>query len=1037
MPLRTNLGREVTRGTLCRDQWRATVSLWCADVLPAGQPTPLLVTIAWRADDPNLPPQPQGAGVTLTLRKRAQSALSDARFDAPGGPAEKTFPGSVTDAVVLIHATTSGPRPSTPELELALSVDGRELAVLDLTVAAADPGLTVMGANGTDAPPAVLGSGTPARVRAVPFAPGGQLRWVSATPAVEIQGDPTRETVEVLARIPAGGDIPELRVWALSAPAAGPVVAASHVFLPAARVAVRMRTAGDPPPFLLGWIYWRAAGRTVTLRTDNQHGHLLALREGGDARKPWDYTVAFDWQAGGEVEVAYSRGQLPLPEAVLTERAAAFTRLPLPAPVHTAEGLRITIDVTEIPLTLTRPAELTLWLLTTETPTDAWHTEGLAQGAALWAGTNMTVTEGGNAPALPAAAAARPRERGLRVEGTVDGAATAVRLRVLNAAGAVLQLRRGIEPGAATANEITATLAPPAAGTRAFAANVFFADSAAAAGPVQLVALADGLPAQRTESAAVHLCRAQIALVDDHVANANGQTAGPVRGEADEKIDIDFRASPQNTVADITAQARARRMVRYEIAVERRTVATVANLPAPQMPMWMAELQLVGLSWAHFQELMARIHYRLNAPVVGAQPTPGVLRLDLDWAMTLEWDGPDINSAGVAPAPSRPAQHYAYTLALPPAAQAVTFRFRDGGQLLRADTGEDLQPDAAGAVPDLLIPAPVRIGYPVADRRLPRVLVNGQTRPWGRVAGAPLRDAVVIEFQPRVEVNGAEAIRGGDGTLELALRVDGQPADPGVARGPGGTLVVPPAGPLIRLPRFRVRGTNPTPHNAVTALVNALVEEFWNANNRVHVRFLTVAQWQAVAAGTFETENIGDAQFDTRAAGRRGNDLRTIFWGGENGMPLFGWPHGYGFGQLDSLGNPARGANDEEVWSFVENIRSALNLMMESKASGAYTALIQPHLPYPDMNRARAVFQREVVRRYNGGREFSWDGHNWVIDPTLARTIGAGETLQANPRLPYPNHVLNTHIQYWTGPNNAPVFNWPIAFTAANYGPGI
>jgi len=50
MPRRV-IGREVTHGTICRDHWVATVTVTCADVLPAGVPSPLLLSVAWRDRD--------------------------------------------------------------------------------------------------------------------------------------------------------------------------------------------------------------------------------------------------------------------------------------------------------------------------------------------------------------------------------------------------------------------------------------------------------------------------------------------------------------------------------------------------------------------------------------------------------------------------------------------------------------------------------------------------------------------------------------------------------------------------------------------------------------------------------------------------------------------------------------------------------------------------------------------------------------------------------------------------------------------------
>jgi hypothetical protein len=147
-------------------------------------------------------------------------------------------------------------------------------------------------------------------------------------------------------------------------------------------------------------------------------------------------------------------------------------------------------------------------------------------------------------------------------------------------------------------------------------------------------------------------------------------------------------------------------------------------------------------------------------------------------------------------------------------------------------------------------------------------------------------------------------------------------------------------------------------------------------------------------------------------------------------MPLFGPPHGFGFGQLD---DPP--VSDAAAWSFLENIRAAVRLIMIDKATAAY-GHISAHLPVAPNQRIRATYQREIVRRYNGGREFRWTGSDWVVDPSLSQWANAGDHSQgANPRLAYPNQVLGTAVVYATGAGAATAFPWPITFTAADYGP--
>jgi hypothetical protein len=116
---------------------------------------------------------------------------------------------------------------------------------------------------------------------------------------------------------------------------------------------------------------------------------------------------------------------------------------------------------------------------------------------------------------------------------------------------------------------------------------------------------------------------------------------------------------------------------------------------------------------------------------------------------------------------------------------------------------------------------------------------------------------------------------------------------------------------------------------------------------------------------------------------------------------------------------------------------------MQEKAAAAYT-LVSPHLPTPVDRRSRAVYQREIVRRYNGGHEFRYDG-GWVIDPGAGFMWEDAADHAKGPKraLQYPNRVLGTGVVYYrsaAGVANAAdaqntAFSWPIAFTAADFGP--
>jgi hypothetical protein len=225
--------------------------------------------------------------------------------------------------------------------------------------------------------------------------------------------------------------------------------------------------------------------------------------------------------------------------------------------------------------------------------------------------------------------------------------------------------------------------------------------------------------------------------------------------------------------------------------------------------------------------------------------------------------------------------------------------------------------------------------------------------------------------------------------------------------------------------------------------VNELVREFYDTHSgQPHVAMLPLLVWQNTIRLVTQHES-GFTHFETRDSGRFADESGLHRYGHENGMPKFGFPHGYGYGQLDGpLGHPA---NDDEVWSYVANIRTAILELVREKATAAFN-MMQPHLQAVRTRRERAVFQRETVRRYNGGREFSWSGGDWVINPSLAKTHQVPNPSpppatipEANPRLRYCNVVLSTNVQYFTGDGDdeAADFPWPIAFTAADFGPGI
>jgi hypothetical protein len=253
------------------------------------------------------------------------------------------------------------------------------------------------------------------------------------------------------------------------------------------------------------------------------------------------------------------------------------------------------------------------------------------------------------------------------------------------------------------------------------------------------------------------------------------------------------------------------------------------------------------------------------------------------------------------------------------------------------------------------------------------------------------------------------------------------------------------------LPTVRVYGQNPTPAQ-VEDTVRTLVTDYVTRHAADdHIAPLSLACWVETVLRILRHESGGRyRQFDEGGAGRRRFRRQvqgvtgTWWFGTENGMPLFGPPHGYGIGQLDLFGMPPAGATDEQVWNWVENLRAAVTVVLAEKAAAAWT-LIATHVPHPLDQFTRAVFQRETVRRYNGGREFTWTGATWAISPPWTWLDPAQQNRGPHANITYPNLVLGTGVVYYTdaagtpnrpdGANTQFLYPPPIMFQATDYGP--
>lgn len=253
MPRRV-IGRELSRGTICRDHWRATVTLVCADVLPAGTPSPLLLSVSWRERDEDAPAEANSAQtVRLELAPKTGSSLGTVAFDPADGAGPVEVVGNVAERLLLLHpATTATSTPTSPDVSLMVTIAGGAPVTIDLTVApaSAPAGFHVVAEGGGTAP-AVLAPTSSVRLTTAARPAGGSHRWV-VSPGLEIRGSATGDLAEVAAHFPAGG-IPPLRVWALFGPAAGdgPVSQAAHLFQPGAvrvRLTARIRDLHPTAP---------------------------------------------------------------------------------------------------------------------------------------------------------------------------------------------------------------------------------------------------------------------------------------------------------------------------------------------------------------------------------------------------------------------------------------------------------------------------------------------------------------------------------------------------------------------------------------------------------------------------------------------------------------------------------------------------------------------------------------------------------------------------------------------------------------------
>jgi hypothetical protein len=802
------------------------------------------------------------------------------------------------------------------------------------------------------------------------------------------------------------------------------------------------------------WVYVREGGTLTVGRADAQ-GDIWGFGGSGDKTRPDKYTGSFRSHLDAQVDAFFSKGAKPIPDAQVTPSLRS-TKVELLSPANSGSFFscsvgpgvgvnsirRVAVGRIKLPqviIGVTKPVELSLWLALFEplderappprgaSPApapDAYYTEGISQGQSWFAQANASTLED-TASAAPSDAV-RPRTRGLRIEGFIDAAATGATLRLLRGDTVVNLFRDGWDPGhSPRVTEIAATLQAASGDRKAFSATVFLANAPAgsgptqdvvsALGPIQIVVLSSGgMTPPIVGGFASQLVGAQVGLIDDYRAGPAGTAAGPVPSESDEVQIVDYLVSPSTVSSnDEKDHARTRRMVPYDIKAERAAdfalpalaaritpapqpalSAKVVQVVSPEMPMWMAELELVGLSGEDLEDLLVR---RVTSVPAGT----GQIHIELDWHLAIEWLGPDKDAAGAVQLP-------AFDIV-----ERQTFEIKlDGNKEPTQKKLAGIDP-STGQIAGALTPTPSQVGLPVTPRRLPTLTLfrngSGPTRSWGRHPGSSIA-STILEWQPAFANAGQAVIRGGDGRLALTkLSIDGAPVDVGVVF-PRPKTPAPadahnprpaaPDAPFGYVPRFRVRGLNPTPA-ALDTIVDAVVEHVFrsHAATSAWLDFLPLTLWQQTARLLLSHES-GKQQFAKHSFVGVQRFGANVWYGKEKNMPVFGPPHGYGLGQIDPPGNP------EQVWSFLENLREAAKRFMVDKGHLAMTTL-GGHGQFAQLHpvlsrRSKAVFHRQCVRLYNGGTEFRWDAahSDWVIHPSVL----------TEPNIYYPDNVLQGQL---------------------------
>lgn len=272
------IGREVTRGTVCRDRWRAEVVVACSDRVPVGRPAPLAVRVRWRAstgeaDASNRPED--SVPIVLRLRKVSEASTGSIRFDRAEGPMELELVGDTESLLNLYGLSDTGAEES--DVLLEVSIEGEVLQSIPLSVGEPDRRAMIAARRGLGSPPDLIPPAEPVALRVVVTPPSpGELKWLAlGGDALIIEGGSTEPRVTLVGREGGRGD---RAICVVHTPEDG-----SAATMAAHRLAVRAGVTPDPPESIsrVPEPEVVAAGWSTGLAGSGSVVELIAVVDGG------------------------------------------------------------------------------------------------------------------------------------------------------------------------------------------------------------------------------------------------------------------------------------------------------------------------------------------------------------------------------------------------------------------------------------------------------------------------------------------------------------------------------------------------------------------------------------------------------------------------------------------------------------------------------------------------------------------------------------------------------------------------------------